>query len=147
MQCSHEEGCSCRRSRVPRPSRRRVLLAVVIASACASPQGPISSASPDPVHPGILADLCAAQNASEDPATSRAAFARAHGPLHDLARDVQSRDRQAAARLLEDKQRVESVLERTSGQTELATSLADLIESTRHALEAVGSPAPPCGSS
>lgn len=131
---------------MPSPSRCWLLLAVV-ATGCAGADGSIPSASPEPVEvsvSGVLGDLCAAQGASEDPSSARTAFARAHGPLHDLAQDVQSRDRQTAARLLEDKQRVESALDRTPGPGELATPLADLVESARDALEVVGSPAPPC---
>ncbi len=124
-----------------------LLLAVVIASACAGAREANPSAASEPVEasaPALLADLCAAREASTDPATARTAFTRAHGPLHDLARDVLPRDRKRAAQLLEDKQRVEAALERSPGPEELSGPLSDLVESTRRALEAVGSPAPPC---
>lgn len=126
---------------------RCVLLAAAVMSACVGADDPTLSSPPQPVEanaPTVLADLCAAQEAAGDPAEARTAFARAHGPLHDLARDVQSRDRQAAARLLEHKQRVESALERDPAPGTLTTPLADLVEATRRAQEAVGSPAPPC---
>lgn len=132
---------------MPSATGGSLLLALVIASACAGAREANPGASPEPVEasaPALLADLCAAQEASADPTAARTAFARAHGPLHDLARDVQTRDRQRAARLLEDKQRVEAALEGSLGPGELSGPLADLVESGRRALEAVGSPAPPC---
>ncbi len=133
-------------------SRQRfsLLLAVAVASACVGADDPTLSAPPQPVEvraPALLADLCAAEEAAGDPAAARTAFARAHGPLHDLAREVEGRDRRTAARLLEDKQRVESAFERGPEPGVLAMPLTDLVESTRRGLEAVGSPAPPCQSS
>ncbi len=124
-----------------------LLLAVAILGGCAREPGSNSVATPAPAvasAPPLLADLCAAQEGAADPAAARTAFARAHGPLHDLAQEVQGRDRASAARLLEDKQQVETALERPAGPGELAVPLAELVESARRALEAVGSPAPPC---
>ncbi len=127
--------------------RSCALLAVVIGSSCAGADHFVSSPrqSDEASAPVVLADLCAAQDASGDPAAVHMAFARVHGPLHDLARDVEGRDRQTAARLLEDKQQVESALDRSPERDRLAMQVADLVESTRRALQAVGSPAPPCG--
>lgn len=126
-----------------------LVLAVALGSACAGSDDPTFSAPLPSVEAGaptVLADLCAAQGSSGDPAAARTAFARAHGPLHDLAREVESRDRQAAAGLLEDKQRVEAALEQGQQPGALEQPLTDLVSSTRRGLEVVGSPAPPCRS-
>lgn len=85
----------------------------------------------------LVAELCVASQNAGDPAESGAAFDRAHGALHDLARELAEIDRAAAARLHEAKQRAEA--SRTAGEpTELEPALAALTDAARDALASLG---------
>jgi hypothetical protein len=67
---------------------------------------------------------------------------RAHAYLHELARETAETDREAAARLLEAKQRVEQAFAEPPEPEELAR----LVEELRHrTAEAAGEAVPPCG--
>jgi hypothetical protein len=67
---------------------------------------------------------------------------RAHAYLHRLARDKAETDREAVARLLEAKQRVEQAF----AEPPEPEALAGLIEELRHrTAEAAGVAVPPCG--
>jgi hypothetical protein len=67
---------------------------------------------------------------------------RAHAYLHQLARETAENDREAAARLLEAKQRVEQALAEPPEPEELAGLLEEL---RRRTAEAAGVEVPPCG--
>lgn len=68
---------------------------------------------------GIVADLCAARVGAGDVDAAADAFARAHGPLHDLARELADHDRALAGRLHEAKQQAESALQASSDDRQL----------------------------
>lgn len=90
--------------------------------------------------------LCQAGQAASrgDAAGARAVFFdRSHQPLHELAAAAQERDRAAAARLLEAKERVESGLEKPSPT--LADDLDTLAVVTGRAMAVAGGGDPgPC---
>lgn len=118
------------------------------ASPAASPT-PAGTAAPEPTddldavdRDRLVGDLCAAADADgiED---ARRAFMNAHGPLHDLAREVVEADRQLAARLHEAKQRTEAALDE-GDQDGVAGNLDALIEATRASLETVDQPVGGC---
>jgi hypothetical protein len=67
---------------------------------------------------------------------------RAHAYLHELARETAETDREAAALLLEAKQRVEQAFAEPPEPEDLARLLDELRERTA---EAAGISAPPCG--
>lgn len=74
----------------------------------------------------------------------RAFFNESHEPLHELATAAAERDRGAAARLLEAKERVESDL--TGASRSLADDLDSLAATTAAAMTASGETAPAsCG--
>lgn len=125
-------------------------LAVLAAAACTTGDDP-TLATPPPVAAvhdagGIVVDLCAARAAVDDPDAAADAFARSHGPLHDLAREIGDRDRQVAARLHEAKQQVEAAIASPSPSppAQLAARLERLVDATRRGLEVLGVDAPPC---
>ena len=64
-------------------------------------------------------------------------YDRSHDALHTLARALDPVDRAAAARLLEDKERVETDFRRNASGSELAASLDALARSTRRGLAAL----------
>lgn len=72
-------------------------------------------------------------------------YDRSHDALHTLARALDSVDRAAAARLLEDKERVETDFRRNASGSELAAGLDALARSTRSGLAALSVEVPPCG--
>jgi len=90
--------------------------------------------------------LCQSADAARQGDARRARavfFDHAHDPLHELAAAAQERDRGAAARLLEAKQRVETGLE-DAGPT-LAEDLETLALATGRAMAAAGTTDPgPC---
>ncbi len=71
-------------------------------------------------------------------------YDRSHDALHTLARALDSVDRAAAARLLEDKERVETDFRRNASGAELAASLDALARSTRSGLAALSVEVPTC---
>ena len=98
--------------------------------------------------PSVLPELVEARDGvcralddarSRGPAAAHRTFVnRAHRPLHDLAAMTSGRDRQAAARLLEAKQRVEADFE--NGDGSLITDLEGLGAAAGVALSVVGGP-------
>ncbi len=110
---------------------------IALAAACTS-----TAAAPT----GLLVALCDAA-AAPDVDTAREAFdVRAHQPLHELADELATVDRAAAAALLQSKFAVESAI---AGQDPaplpiLTARLETLIESTREGLRALDRPAPAC---
>lgn len=94
--------------------------------------------------PAVLAGLCRAQ-AADDPAQVEAHFAGAHRQLHQLASEVEQRDRATAAALLRAKQAVEARLAQPPGaRSATSQELPQLASAVRDALRAVDRPAPPC---
>jgi hypothetical protein len=69
---------------------------------------------------------------------------RSHETLHVIAAATEERDRNAAADLLEAKQRVEADLAETDLPPDFAADVGALIEATRAALEAIGLDGPSC---
>lgn len=130
-------------------------IATVLVTACGSDAPATGPASPpasptsvDTAVPGptpdvdtvdgerLVGHLCAAADA-DDVGDAGRAFMNAHGPLHDLARDVVESDRQVAARLHEAKQQTEAALEGGDAD-DLGRNLDELIDATRASLETVG---------
>lgn len=117
-----------------------VVLAALALPACgsASPAGSLET-------PDVLAGLCRAQAAAE-PARAEEHFAGVHGPLHQLASDVERRDRAVAGDLLRAKRGVEAALEGPSPTAAaLSRELSPLIDAVRDALRTLGRPAAACG--
>lgn len=75
-----------------------------------------------------MGDLCAARATVEDPEAAADVFARDHGRLHDLARELADADRGQATRFLEAKQQVESALNGDFDSGQLAGRLDRLPE-------------------
>lgn len=126
-----------------------VLAIVAVAAALSALSGPSDRSSAPGAGPSFESarnGVCqAAESASHgDPAGARATFFdRSHQPLHELAAAAQERDRAAAARLLEAKERVETGLEKASST--LAEDLDNLAVAAGRALAAAGSSDPgPC---
>lgn len=92
------------------------------------------------------AGLCAARDeARADMRKARDTFYdRSHDALHTLARALEPVDRPLAARLLEDKQRVESDLAGAVPAGDLAPDLGRLAEVTRTGLARLSIDVPPC---
>lgn len=88
--------------------------------------------------------LCELGSAT-DRAEAEATFLdRSHETLHVIAAATEERDRNAAADLLEAKQRVEADLAGADLPPDFAADVGALIEATRSALEAIGLDAPVC---
>lgn len=129
------------------PDRTIVTLAaaVVLLTACGT-DAPGAAREPAPDIDTIdgerlVGDLCTAADA-DDVEDARRAFMNAHGPLHDLARDVVEEDRQVAARLHETKQQTEAALD--DDADDLGRNLDELLDATRASLEKLGQPARGC---
>lgn len=123
-------------------------LAVTVAGCAGSADAtsPSPAASPDGAQLAIVADLCRARAASDDPRAAEATFfGDAHTPLHELADDVATVDRQAAARLLVAKNAVESAMAEDAPPAMLRHRLATLVAATSAALDTLGTPATGCG--
>lgn len=90
--------------------------------------------------------LCTARDqARGDVKAANATFYdRSHDALHTLARALDGVDRTAAARLLEDKERVEADLRRDTPNADLAADLDRLAQVTRTGLAALSVSVPPC---
>lgn len=107
-----------------------VVAALMIANLVGDDESDVS-ASP---FADVYSDVCAAASAAQDgqrDAAERRFVDEAHGPLHELAAAAGARDRAAAGRLLEAKQRVEAAVETNAPDLELA----DLVSTTRRAIE------------
>lgn len=90
---------------------------------------------PESLFAAVYADVCAAASAADAgdrEAAERHFVDEAHAPLHDLAAAAGTRDRGAAGRLLEAKQRVEAAVE--AGVTP-NLELTGLVSTTRRAVE------------
>lgn len=126
------------------------VFAIVVVAAALSAMAGEGEKRPEPTSgPSFAAardGLCQAGKAANrgDVAGARAAFFdRSHQPLHELAAVAQERDRAAAARLLEGKERVESGLEKAAPT--LADDLDTLAVVTGRAMAVAGGRDPgPC---
>ena len=121
-----------------------IVVAVVLGgvlAACSSAATPADGATDT-----VLAPLCEAI-ATEDGTEAAEVFeSRAHQPLHTLADEVAAVDRDVAARLLEAKFAVESVVRDDVGAPHalVRQRLEDLAVEVRAALTALDRPAPDC---
>lgn len=81
----------------------------------------------------------------EGDAANREYYDHAHQPLHELAAELQTRDRSAAAALLEAHQRVEDDLAMKPTPRDLAVHFGALAEQARDAVASTARPEPePC---
>ena len=105
-----------------------------------------SSAPADGTTGGVLAPLCDAIAAEDGPEATEVFESRAHRPLHTLADEVAGVDRDVAARLLEAKFAVETVVRDDAGAPHalVRQRLEDLAVEVRAALAALDRPAPDC---
>ena len=71
-------------------------------------------------------------------------YDRSHDALHTIARALDPVDRALAAKLLEDKERVEADFRRNAPGPELAAHLDSLAQATRAGLAALSIGVPPC---
>ena len=71
-------------------------------------------------------------------------YDRSHDALHTIARALDPVDRAAAARLLEDKERVETDFRSNAAGPQLAADLDNLARTTRTGLAALSVSVPPC---
>ena len=110
------------------------LVALPLLAACG---GDHSSTTRSP----LIASLCAAHADAargDETGANREYYDHAHQPLHELAADLQRRDRAAAAQLLEAHQRVEDDLADHPTDNKLARDLDDLRARSGDALAATG---------
>lgn len=137
-------------------SRRRVIgvaasaavvvaiVAVVIIFTRSDDDSSLTATSPAArAHAGVCTAMALARDGDREGAR-RTFFDESHEPLHELAAAAAERDRGAAARLLEAKEKVESDL--TGGSASLADDLGRLATRTATAITTAGDAAPePCG--
>lgn len=91
----------------------------------------------------LIDSLCAAHADAargDQTGASREYYDHAHQPLHELAADLQRRNRAAAGQLLEAHQRVEDDLAGHPTADALARDLDNLRVGAQHALAATGKP-------
>lgn len=115
-----------------------VVLAGPLLAACGASGQTSAGRSP------LIQSLCAAREDAargDQTGANREYYDHAHQPLHELAADLQRRDRAAAARLLETHQRVEDDLGGHPTDGTLARDLDDLRARAGDALAATGKPA------
>ena len=123
------------------PTIRLLLCLAVAFAGCASSSA--TDGSGDDPAPALVA-VCDAADA-DDPSAAEAAFGRAHDGLHTLARELQDLDRRdAAADLLEAKQRVEAAFAADTVPDDLSDRIATLVDATAAALTETGRPRTPC---
>ena len=139
---------------MPRLIVATLLASALVSAACGSDGG----GSEDPSVPasGALGPVTAEAAAEAvrglcdlGTATGRAEaeaifFDRSHETLHVIAAATEVRDRDAAADLLEAKQRVEADLAGADLPPDFAADVETLIEATRAALDAIGLEGPTC---
>lgn len=119
----------------------RWLVAVLLVfSACG---GDASKPATDQESPydELVGDLCESLSLATDgdvTGAQRVFEDRVHGPLHDLAADVQEVDRGAAADLLVAKNAVEQRFEATPEQAGVTKDLRSLSEAVGRSVEALG---------
>lgn len=118
---------------------------LLFATVACSPAGDRPSAQSWPPEPTpafaedvIVVNLCDARDRAHDHQEAAHAFARAHGPLHDVARQLADHDRALAGRLHEAKQQVESALQASPDDRALADRLDQLLQVARNGLERLG---------
>lgn len=107
------------------------------------PSGALGPVTPEAADEAVrgLCDLRTATDRAEAEATF---LDRSHETLHVIAAATEERDRNAAADLLEAKQRVEADLAGADLPSDFAADVGALIEATRAALEAIEPDAPAC---
>ena len=139
---------------MPRLIVATLLASALVAAACGSngdgsdgPSAPPSGAL-GPVTAeaatGAVRGLCDLRTAT-DRAEAEASFLdRSHETLHVIAAATEVRDRDAAADLLEAKQRVEADLAGADLPPDFAADVEALIEATSAALDAIGLEGPTC---
>ncbi len=129
---------------------RRARLAVValVASALfAACGGGSDNEIPKPTGAASFAGLCAAREAADEGNLAGAKATFDHGPLHVLAAKAEKTDRAAAADLLENKEKVESLSNKDGVEPrEFRDALDALIAATRGAQRAAGQPETKCES-
>ncbi|MFB3738980.1 MAG: hypothetical protein ACE14W_08445 [Candidatus Velamenicoccus archaeovorus] len=133
-------------------------LAIATWASCGGGTGSVDGSSPSPLPSGSLGvvepgaaraaveGLCriAAQDTGDRAAATTVFFDRVHEELHVIAAAAQPRDTDAAARLLEAKERVESDLAASRLPPGFAEHVTTLLGATRGALRSLGLEAPPC---
>lgn len=131
---------------MPDPTRVAAAALLLLAVAYAAGDEPTIAdrSSPVTIDGSLVAELCTAHASVGDIQAAADAFARAHGPLHDLARELADHDRARAGRLHEAKQRVEAALRATPSPDtqELTVRLDRLIDATRRGLDRLDATAP-----
>ena len=135
-----------------RPNRVVLALALCLTllAACGSegtPEATPSPASGDLGKTELVLGLCAVQGSLEagDVEGAEVTFEdEVHEPLHELADEAESADREAAADLLEAKQRVEAGFAASTPASELTADVAALLAATSAAMETLGLQAPAC---
>ncbi len=139
---------------MPRLLASTLLASALVAAACGSngdgsdgPSAPPSSAlgpvTAEAAAEAVrgLCDLASATGRAEAEATF---LDRSHETLHVIAAATEVRNRDAAAGLLEAKQRVEADLAETELPPDFAADVGALIRATRGAIEAIELEAPAC---
>lgn len=128
--------------------RRTRLAAVVLAvSALFAACGGGNDDAPKPTGAVSFAGLCAARDAADEGNVAGAKATFDHGPLHALAAKAEKADRAAAADLLENKEKVESLSNKDDVEPrEFRDALDRLITATRGAQRAAGEPETKCES-
>ncbi len=132
-------------SRVP-PLAVRGATAIVAVVLAAGVLAACSSAPADGATDGVLAPLCEAIAAADGTEAAEVFESRAHQPLHELADEVAGVDRDVAARLLEAKFAVETVVRDDAAAPDalVRQRLEDLAVEVRAGLTALDRPAPDC---
>lgn len=136
---------------MPDPTRAAAAALLLVAVACAAgDESTVADrSSPVTIDSSLVAELCTARASVGDIQAAADTFARAHGSLHDLARELADHDRARAGRLHEAKQRVEAALRATpSPDAQVLTVRLDrLIDATRRGLDRLDVTVPsPCPS-
>lgn len=139
---------------MPRLLVSTLLACAMVAAACGSDGGEsddpsiLPSGALGPVTPEAAAEavrgLCDLESAT-DRAEAEATFLdRSHETLHVIAAATEVRDRDAAADLLEAKQRVEADLVDLDLPPGFAADVGALIQASRAALDVIGLDSPAC---
>ena len=121
--------------------RSIAIIILLVLSACSSGDQPSSAEGDTGSYGNLLSDLCAAiESTEEDNAgEARRVFEdEIHGPLHELAAEVEAVDREATANLLVAKNNVEKAFDSSARSGSLRTELTALADSLSVALRAVG---------
>ena len=136
----------------PRPLPVLIALALTLAGCSEAggggvtepaPSGALGPVSQDAADEAVLG-LCAIVEAVDVGSASAEFQDRSHQTLHVIAAAADVADRDAAATLLEAKQRVEADLSRARLPEDFAGDVEALLEATRGALDAIGLEPAPC---